>query len=194
MSFHLKFFFFTILRKNIIDIWFSKAFLGDRLHSPWHYRTQHCLALKAVGVQRPEFCFWLSHSVSAWRLASQFTSLTPSVKWLCLGCILPLAPSLNPKGYWVKTISWMFQDGWKVHSTPSAAALTEKFNCGICPFSLKCQKVTFFPDISWVFGTQMLISHNFHLRISGLVSVELLFSINISQTKLLVPSLQPPSD
>lgn len=146
MSFHLIFF-FTIFRKNILDIWFCKAFLGDRLHNPWHYRTQHCLALTAVGVQRPEFCFWLSHSLSTWRLASQFTSLTPSVKWVCFGCIPPLAPSLNPKdSEWKPSPECFKMLGWKVHYTPAAAALTEKFNCGICPFSLKCQKVIF---LSW---------------------------------------------
>lgn len=43
-------FFLISLEKNIIDIWFCKAFLGDRLPNLWHYRTQHCLALTAVGV------------------------------------------------------------------------------------------------------------------------------------------------
>lgn len=41
------------------------SFLRDRQPELWHYRRQGCLARTAVGGRRPEFCFWLSHSLSA---------------------------------------------------------------------------------------------------------------------------------
>lgn len=108
-----------------------------------------------------------------------------------LGFIPPLAPCLGPKDTEWKPFPKCFKMlGWKVRYTPSA--LTEKVNCGICPFPLQCQKVPdlkepfSFPDISWVFSTQMLITHHFHLRIS-VVSVELLFCHEYKPSQTLSP-------
>lgn len=108
-----------------------------------------------------------------------------------LGFIPPLAPCLGPKDTEWKPFPKCFKTlGWKVHYTPPAAAVTEKIVRSV-HFHWNAKKSQIsrspFPDISWVFSTQMLITHIFHLRISVLVSVELLFWYEYKPNQTLSP-------